>query len=66
MTRDQIKNIPKDRVVTYVGNVVDFRPQKADTIHAHITAGGNLIVYSNKLTTELQILPQQNYYRIVH
>ena len=35
-----IKNIPKDRVVTYARIVVDYRPQKADPNRVRITAGG--------------------------
>ena len=38
-----IKNIPKDRVVTYAGIVVDYRLQKADPNRVRISAGGNLI-----------------------
>ena len=46
-----IKNIPKDRVVTYARIVVDYRPQKADPNRVRITAGGNLIQYPGELTT---------------
>ena len=46
-----IKNIPKDRVVTYTQIVVDYRPQKADPDRVRITAGGNLIQYPGELTT---------------
>ena len=31
-----IKNIPKDRVVTYARIVVDYRPQKADPTRVRI------------------------------
>ena len=51
MTLEEIKNIPADRVVTYARVVVDFRPQKEDPNRVRITAGGNLIAYSDKLTT---------------
>ena len=33
-----IKNIPKDRVVTYARIVVDYRPQKKDPNRVRITA----------------------------
>ena len=46
-----IKNIPKDRVVTYARIVVDYRPQKKDPNRVRITAGGNLIQYPGELTT---------------
>ena len=48
---DQIKNIPKDRVITYARIVVDYRPQKNDPNRVRITAGGNLIPYPFELTT---------------
>ena len=51
MTHDQIRQIPKDRVVTYARIVVDFRPQKEDPNRVRITAGGNLIKYPGELTT---------------
>jgi len=51
MTHDQIRTIPKDRVVTYARIVVDFRPQKEDPNRVRITAGGNLIQYPGELTT---------------
>ena len=40
-----IKNIPKDRVVTYARIMVDYRPLKADPNRVRITAGGNLLQY---------------------
>ena len=45
-----IKNIPKDRVVTYAIIVVDYRPQKADPNRVRIIAGGNLIQYPGETT----------------
>ena len=51
MTHEQIKNIPKDRVVTYARIVIDHRQQKEDPNRVHITAGGNLIQYPGELTT---------------
>ena len=51
MTLEEIKNIPADRVVTYARVVVDFRPQKEEPNCVRITAGGDLIVYPDELTT---------------
>ena len=51
MTHEEIKNIPKDRVVIYARIVVDFRSQKIDPNQVRITAVGNLIKYSGELTT---------------
>ena len=48
---DKIKDIPKDRVVTYARIVVDYRSQKADPNRVSITAGGNLVQYPGELTT---------------
>jgi hypothetical protein len=51
MTIDEIKQIPKDRRVTYARIVVDYQPQKDDPKRVCITDGGNLIDYPGKLTT---------------
>ena len=51
ITHEEIKNIPKDCIVTYARIVVDFRPQKKDPNRVQITAGGNLIKYPGELTT---------------
>ena len=51
MTHDEIKQIPKDRTITYGRIVVDYRSQKADPNRVRITAGGNLIDYPGELTT---------------
>ena len=51
MTHDEIKIIPKDRIVTYTRIVVDYRPQKDDPNRVRITVGGNLIDYTGILTT---------------
>ena len=48
---DEIKNIPRDRTVTYARIVVDYRPQKQDPNRVRITVGGNLIEYPYELTT---------------
>ena len=48
-----IKNIPRDRVITYARIVVDYRAQKKDPNRVRITAGGNLLkgMYEGELTT---------------
>ena len=51
LTHDQIKTIPRDRIVTYARIVVDYHPQKSDPNRVRITAGGNLISYPEELTT---------------
>ena len=51
MSHNEIKNIPKDRTVTYARIVVDYRPQKNDPNRIRITVGGNLINYPGELTT---------------
>ena len=38
-----IRNIPRDRVVTYARIVVDYRAQKKDPNRVRINAGGNLL-----------------------
>eukprot|EP00978_Attheya_sp_CCMP212_P012262 scaffold30472_cov37-Attheya_sp.AAC.1 len=48
---EQVKDIPKDRTVTYANIVVDYRAQKEDPNRVRITAGGNLIEYPGELTT---------------
>jgi hypothetical protein len=48
---EAIRNIPRDRTVTYTRIVVDYRPQKADPNRVRLTAGGNLIEYPGELTT---------------
>ena len=42
---EAIRNIPRDRTVTYTRIVVDYRPQKSDPNRVRLTAGGNLIEY---------------------
>ena len=51
LSHEEIKNIPRDRTVTYVRIVIDYRPQKADPNRVRLTAGGNLIEYPYELTT---------------
>ena len=52
MTFKEIRNIPKDRTVTYARMVVDYRPHKDNPNRVRITAGGNLIAYPDKLMTQ--------------
>ncbi len=52
MDPKDIPNISADRTVTYANVVVDFMPQKEDPHCNCITAGGNLINYPGKLTTQ--------------
>ena len=51
MECEDIKNIPKNRTVTYARIVVDYRAQKSDPNRVCITARGNLIDYPHELTT---------------
>ena len=48
-----IRNIPRDRVVTYARIVVDYRAPKKDPNRVRITVGGNLLknLYPGELTT---------------
>ena len=41
LTHKEIKNIPKDRAITYTRIVVDYHPQKADTNRIRLIVGGN-------------------------
>ena len=41
MSPEDVKKIPKDRVITYGRIVVDYRPQKDDPNRVRITAGGD-------------------------
>ena len=56
MNLEEIKKIPRDRVVTYARIVVDYRTQKTDPNRVRITAGGNLISYPFELTTRTEDL----------
>eukprot|EP00804_Cyclotella_cryptica_P016363 CCRYP_009915-RA/>CCRYP_009915-RA protein AED:0.19 eAED:0.12 QI:0/0/0/1/0/0/2/0/920 len=54
MTHAQIRDIPRDRTITYERVVVDYRPQKDDPNCVRITAGGNIIKdYPGELTTRM-------------
>ena len=45
MAHKEIRNISKDRTVTYAEMVADYRLQKPYTKRVHITAGENIIKY---------------------
>ncbi len=45
LLHDEIRCIPKDRVITYARIVIDHRPQKDNPNRVRITVGGNLIDY---------------------
>ena len=51
MNKNDIRNIPKDRKVTYARIVVDFRPQKAYPYRVQVTVGGYLINVPGDLST---------------
>ena len=46
MNRDDIRNIPAGKKITYGRIVVDYRSQKEDPNRVRTTAGGNLIEYA--------------------
>ena len=52
MTHAEIFLIPTEQKITYARVVLNFCPQKADPHFIRITAGGNLINYPGKLTTQ--------------
>ncbi len=52
MSHNKIKKIPTNQTITYAHVVVDFQPQKADPHQICITAGGNLINYPGKFSTQ--------------
>ena len=52
LTLEQVRQIPKDRVVTYTRTVVDYHTQKSDPYRVRITVGGNLIHYPGDVTTK--------------
>jgi hypothetical protein len=51
MDKNEIRNIPKDKTVTYARIVVDYRPQKTDPYHVRVTVGGNLLNVPGDLST---------------
>ena len=51
MDRQQIREIPEDKTVTYARIVVDYCPQKADPHRVRVTAGGNLLNAPGDLST---------------
>ena len=52
VSHDEIRSIPKDRVVTYASIVIDYCPPKDEPNGVCITAGANLIKYPSELTTQ--------------
>jgi hypothetical protein len=51
LSHDDIRQIPKNRTITYARVVIDHQPQKEDPHRVRITVGGNLINYPFELTT---------------
>ena len=51
ITHKDIRDILKDRTVTYARMVVDYLPQKPDPNRVRITASGNIIKYPGEITT---------------
>ena len=51
LTHEETRNIPKDRTVTYMRIVVDYRPQKKDPNRVRGCVGGNLLGVPFELTT---------------
>jgi len=51
MSKEEVKNIPKDGTVTYLKVVIDYLPQTADPNRVQITVHGNLISYPGEITT---------------
>ena len=49
MDFDTIKTLPKDQVVTYIKNVVDYKAHKKDPNRERTTVGGNRIKYTFEL-----------------
>ena len=56
MTHKKIRNIPKDRTVTYARMVVDDRPQKPYPNQICITSREIFIKYPGELTTQTENL----------
>ena len=52
LTRNEIKNIPKDKTVTYARIVANHRPQKSDPFRIRLTAGGNLLFVPGDISTK--------------
>ena len=51
MMHEQIKTIPKDRLITHARIAVGYFPPKEYPSRVHLAAGGNMIQYSGELTT---------------
>ena len=52
LTPEQVKQIPRDRTVTYTQIVVDYQTMKSDPYRVRITVGGNFITYPGDVTTK--------------
>jgi hypothetical protein len=46
-----LKNIPKDRKITYGKIVCDYKPHKQEKERVHLTVGGNRLDYSGYVAT---------------
>jgi hypothetical protein len=46
-----LKNIPKDRKITYGKIVCDYKPHKQEKERVRLTAGGNRLGYSGDIAT---------------
>ena len=64
MYHNEIRAIPKDRVVTYVSVIVDYRSQKDNPNWFRIIAGGNLIKYPGELAPQTANLTMSKVPRI--
>jgi hypothetical protein len=47
----EIKDIPKDRKITYGKIVCDYKPQKKEKEHVRLTVGGDRLDYSGNVST---------------
>jgi hypothetical protein len=47
----ELKNIPKDRKITYVKIVCYYKPHKKEKERVRLTVGGNRLAYSGDVTT---------------
>jgi hypothetical protein len=46
-----LKNIPKDRNITYGKIVCDYKPHKQEKERVRLTVGGDILDYSGDVTT---------------
>jgi hypothetical protein len=47
----ELKNIPKDRKITYGKIVCDYKPHKKEKEHVWLTVGGDILDYSGDVAT---------------